>query len=242
MTQILLNPTAGMGGGASATSNSPTPDPAASAAAVPQKVTLSLEDFEVLSSYRARVADLEAAEAHRIAEAARAQETYLIEKGKYEDAIKARDERYGKEVQERDSRLASLDRTFKSTLLDKELTTALAGFPLVPGAATQLTALLRSELEVVEAGGQFRVQTRTMEPVGHFLKSRLCTPDFEHFLKPSGGPGSGAGGGHQTLPNHRQNPAPQTPDEEIFTAWGIQQSKLAKAGFAARGLKGSAVN
>lgn len=235
MFRLLLNPDAD--GGAGETGPAPSP---ASAPAAAKKVELTLEDFEVLSSYRARVAELETAEAQRAAEAARAQEAYLIEKGKYEEAIKIRDERYAREVQERESRLSNLERTFRATLLEKEVTTALASFPLVPGAAKQLTTLLRPEFEVIEAGGQFRVQTRTLESVSEFLKSRLNSSEYEHFLKPSGTAGTGAAGAHQTLPNHRQAPPPPaTPDEQIFAAWRSQQAQMADAGYAARGLKGA---
>jgi hypothetical protein len=99
---------------------------------------------------------------------------------------------------------------------------------------------LRPEFEVVEAGGQFRVQTRTMESVSEFLKNQLNNAEYEHFLKPTGPAGTGASGAHQTLPNHRQvPPPPATPDEVVFAAWRAQQAQMADAGYAARGLKGS---
>jgi hypothetical protein len=201
-------------------------------------VELTYADFEALNAFRSRVVELEAAEKTRQSEIARAQEQHLIEKGRFEEAIKVRDERLAREVSERDTRIAHLDRTFKSTLLEKELATALSSFPLVPGAAKQLTALLRDEFEVAESNGQFRVQTRTLEAVSDFLRDQLTGPEYEHFLKPSGSPGSGARGGAQTPPNHRANPTPSSPDDEVFARWQATQSRLAEQGFAARGLKG----
>ena len=139
---------------------------------------------------------------------------------------------------ERDARIGDLERTFKATLRDKELTAALAGMPLVPGAAKQLTILLRDDLEVIEADGQFQIQSRSREPVVDFVRARLAEPEFEHFVRPAGGGGSGAFGGQQTPPNHRANPVPLSPDEEVFASWRARQDRLTELGFAPKGLKG----
>lgn len=123
-------------------------------------------------------------------------------------------------------RLAELDRkvehwqgAYKAAVRDRELATALAGRPLVPGAASQLVRLWRDDLEVIEEEGKVRVVSRDGRPVQKAVADWLSSPEFAHFRAPTtrGGtrPPSESRG-----PTHPSTPAgPRTLGENVLQQW-----------------------
>jgi hypothetical protein len=63
-----------------------------------------------------------------------------------------------------------------------ELAQALAGRPLVPGAASQLSHLWNSELHADATTDGFAVRTAGFQDVNTFVTEQLARPEYSHFL------------------------------------------------------------
>lgn len=90
-----------------------------------------------------------------------------------------------REEDARDRRAAELERAYKAAVRDRELATALAGRPLVPGAAAQLIKLWREDFDVHEEGGELRVTARDGRPVARAVVERLAEAEYAHFCPPT---------------------------------------------------------
>src|SRR3954470_11845632 len=84
----------------------------------------------------------------------------------FDALLKAREAAHAREIAAFESKAAEWERAFKSALRDRELATALAGRPLVPGAVPQLIKLWRDEFDVHEDRGEFKVSARDGRGVG----------------------------------------------------------------------------
>ncbi len=185
------------------------------AAQPPSTVTIPAEHFAALQSLQTKIADLEAANARREQEARDEQIKLLQQKGDAENAVKTLREQKEAELRDERTKAAALEERAKRYALDGELSRALAAQPLVSAAAAQqLTAIFRSELQVQPEGDGFAVRTRTLQPVGDFIKERLAHPDYAHFVRAqsTGGTAGATGGGGLSGPTGPAQPAaPETP-------------------------------
>ncbi len=115
-------------------------------------------------------------------------------------------------------RVEELERGFKSAVLDRELATALAGRPLMPGAAAQLIKLWRDEFDVYEEGGTYRVVARDGQPVAKAVAERLADAAYAHFSPPSSRGGAAARGSGRTSVSAGPT-APRTLGEAALQRW-----------------------
>jgi hypothetical protein len=129
------------------------------------------------------------------------------------------DDRLTREIAERDERLSALERSFKAAVLDRELATALAGKPLVAGAAVQLIKLWRDEFDVYEDGGEFRVSARDGRKVSQVVNERLAAPEYAHFCLPSSRGGAGGRDANRVADDGTARARPRTLGEAIVMRW-----------------------
>ena len=113
-------------------------------------------------------------------------------------------------------RLVELERGYKAAVRDRELATALAGRPLLPGAAAQLIKLWRDDFDVFEEGGEFRVSARDGSPVARAIAERLTEADYAHFLPPSSRGGAAAKGPTRASSSET---LPRTLGEAVLKQW-----------------------
>ena len=145
----------------------PVMDGAAGALAPADSVTISRAELEALRQLAATAAAPAAPEPRGV------------------DSLMAR------ELAARDRRLAELETAFKAAVRDRELATALAGKPLVAGAATQLIKLWRDEFDAYEDGGGFKVASRDGRTVAQTVNEWLGAAEFSHFCLPTSRGGVG---------------------------------------------------
>jgi hypothetical protein len=118
----------------------------------------------------------------------------------------------------RDRRTADLERAYRAAIRDRELATALAGRPLVPGAAAQLIKLWRDDFDVIEQDGELRVAARDGRPVGKAVGERLAEAEYAHFC-PSTPRGGAAGKGASRASGPGVAAAPRTLGEAALMQW-----------------------
>jgi hypothetical protein len=124
----------------------------------------------------------------------------------------------GVEESARMRRVEELERGFKAAVRDRELATALAGRPLVPGAAAQLIKLWRDDFDVFEEGGEYRVTSRDGRPVSKAVAERLADAEYAHFSPPSSRGGAAARGSGRTSASGVPA-APKTLGEAALQRW-----------------------
>jgi hypothetical protein len=128
------------------------------------------------------------------------------------------DSRVARELAARERKLSELESAYLGAVRDRELATALAGRPLVAGAAAQLVKLWRDEFEAYEEGGLFKVATRDGRPVAQVVGEWLGTPEFAHFCLPTSR--GGVGGKEVNRPSAvPAAPAPRNLGEAVVMRW-----------------------
>lgn len=153
----------------------------------------------------AKLEALEAAEATRKDAERKAEEEKLRDKGKWEELLKAKEADLERERGEK----AELTSRTKKSVLAKELATALSGHTLVPGASVQLGKLWSDEFEVKPDGDEWRVETRDRKSPAEFVREKLASDDWAHFVKAEARGGAGGGGGEATRTNQDKSAAPK---------------------------------
>lgn len=170
-------------------------------------------DDEVISISRAELEELRtlALSATRPAREGRADEPA--------GAAARREEALVKELAARDRKVADLESAYRRALRDRELATALAGKPLVSGAAAQLIKLWRDDFDVYEESGEYRVAARDGRTVAQWVAERLGGADYAHFCTPSTRGGAGAKGLSQAGEAAGAAPAAKTLGEAVISQW-----------------------
>ncbi|HWE36562.1 MAG TPA: hypothetical protein VG406_08350 [Isosphaeraceae bacterium] len=167
-------------------------------------------DDEVVTIGRAELEELRAL-AHSASRPGRAAEPAA-------DAAR-REEGLARELAARDRKVADLESAYRKALRDRELATALAGKPLVAGAAIQLIRLWRDDLDVYEESGEYRVAARDGRAVAQWVADRLGKPDYAHFCLPPSRGGSGAKGLSQSGGPGAAAPSAKTLGEAVISQW-----------------------
>jgi hypothetical protein len=180
-----------------------------------------------------RLAKIEA-EQHQRDEAAKAEQVRLLaQKGEIEAALKQQREQAEAALNAERATRATIEERAKRYALDGELSRVLAGQPLVPGGADQLTQLWRNQFTVEAQGDSFAVRTPTFQSVSDYVNGALAKPEYAHFLRPSnpgGGTAGGTGGGNLTVPTTPANPAPAPQFKNFGEAIIAQVQDRQKAG------------
>jgi hypothetical protein len=141
-----------------------------------------------------------------------------------------------KELAVRDRKVADLESAYRKALRDRELATALAGRPLVAGAAGQLIKLWRDDFDVYEEAGEYKIAARDGRTVAQWVADRFSGPDYAHFCLPTSRGGSGAKGLSQTGVPGVTVPAAKTLGEAIISQW--RESAATRVGTLSNGLAG----
>ena len=113
-------------------------------------------------------------------------------RSEFDRILRERESALMDEIAARDRRVSELERACRAALRDRELATALAGKPLIPGAASQLIKLWRDDFDVDDEGGEDRVTSREGRTVGQAVAERLSSAEYAHFCLPKSRGGAGA--------------------------------------------------
>lgn len=124
-----------------------------------------------------------------------------------------------REIAARDRRLAELEQTCKSAVRERELATALAGRPLVAGAAAQLIKLWREDIDVYEEGGAYKVASRDGRTVSQLVGDWLASPEYSHFCLPTSRGGTGARDANRPPFGDTAAATPRNLGESIVMKW-----------------------
>jgi hypothetical protein len=196
------------------------------------------EQWRDYTNSQTRLAELEAAEARRVADAAAAEVRALQAKGHIEQAFALQRTQAETALTAERERLKQVEDRARRYALDGELARALAGHPLVVGGAEQLTKLIRHEFTVEGQGETFVVRSADFRAVPDYVAAVLARPEYAHFLRAQN-PGGGTGGaqGTQAAPT---GPAQPTPEPAIasmsdYAIWHHKNSVHGAANAAATG-------
>jgi hypothetical protein len=118
-----------------------------------------------------------------------------------------------------DRRLAELERSCRAAVRDREIATALAGRPLVSGAAAQLIRLWRDEFDVFEGDSGFEVATRDGRTVARAVTDWLESPEYAHFCLPNSRGGTGARDASRPASLVTAHGAPKNLGEAVVMKW-----------------------
>lgn len=123
------------------------------------------------------------------------------------------------ELARRDRRLAELERACRSAVKERELATALAGRPLVPGAAGQLIRLWRDDLDVSEGESGYEVVARDGRTVAQAVSEWLASPEYSHFCQPSSRGGTASRDASRPADRQGAPAAPRNLGEAVVMRW-----------------------
>ena len=133
--------------------------------------------------------------------------------------------RFAKEIADRERQSSEWERAFKSALRDREIATALAGKPLVSGAAAQLITLWRDEFSVCEERGEFRVRARDGRPITQAVTEMLDSAEYSHFRQPSSRGGTAQRGASIGRGSPPVAPSPRNLGEAVIMQWRETMSR-----------------
>ena len=119
----------------------------------------------------------------------------------------------------RDQRLAELERSCKAAVRERELATALAGRPLVAGAAAQLVRLWRDDFDVYEEDGSYKVSSKDGRAVAQVVGDWLASAEYSHFCLPTSRGGTGAKDANRPAGGSATTSTPKTLGEAIVMKW-----------------------
>lgn len=152
-------------------------------------------------------------------EAPRAVDPAAELRAQFEALLRERDAAHARELSERERKAAEWERSYKGALRDLELATALAGRPLVPGAAAQLIKLWRDDFDVYEEQGALKVASRDGRPIGQAVAERLAAPEYAHFCQPTSRGGTAQPGAARPASAGPVDLTPRTLGEAAILRW-----------------------
>lgn len=167
----------------------PEPKPAPKPAAKPKGKVVSDEDW-------AEFQRLKQEQSEAKADREKAEEEKAKAKGEYEKLLQARDAKIKAEAE----RAAKLEQRAKTSTLQRDLASAIAGHPILAGKAAQLQRLLSDGLEVVEDGEGWKTQSLDGKDVAEYVAEALASDEYSHFIQAEKRGGTGAKGGSTPAP------------------------------------------
>lgn len=136
-----------------------------------------------------------------------------------EERLRATERRYDEELSRLAKKAERWEGAFKAALKEKELAAALAGRPLVPGAASQLIKLWREELSIVDEAEGPRVASRDGRSVAEAVSSWLSSPEYAHFSRAASRGGTAPPGDTRSAATAPSPPPPRTLGEAVLDRW-----------------------
>jgi hypothetical protein len=192
--------------------NPPDPDQGAGGPASPDDhVTFSRAEYEALC---ARIESLSSTPS-RIADT----DDPGCTDSQSESTGRALDIHTDAEIASRDRRLIDLEQTCKAAVRDRELATALAGRPLVAGAAAQLIKLWRDDLDVFEGETGYQVATRDGRTIAQAVTEWLASPEYSHFSLPTSRGGTGVRDSTRPANHATTTGSPRNLGEAVVMKW-----------------------
>src|SRR5271166_5501998 len=190
-------------------------------AAVPPTVTITSALYDNLISQQAENVRLQAAQRERDDKARQEKLDLMVQQGKYEDVVRETRADADRRVQAVQEQRIAIEERAKRYAVDGELSRALAGLPLNPGAAEQLTHLFRGNFTAAPEGEGFSVRTAGGQNAAEFIAATLAQSNYAHFrpAMTQGGTAGTSGGaiGPPTPAAHAAMPAePNTLSEAII--------------------------
>jgi hypothetical protein len=133
-------------------------------------------------------------------------------------------------------RLARLEASLTEAAKDAGIAGAVAGVPFAPGAAEQFTRLVRGEVSCHEEGGRLIATGPGFQPIADFVRSKLTSPEFAHFVRSSTQQPSSTPSSAGSPPAAQPPPAalPPLANDGSIGDWALAHHH-AKAAEAARG-------
>ena len=131
----------------------------------------------------------------------------------------SKDAQTARELAAREQRLGELEQAVKSAVRDRELATALAGRPLVPGAAIQLIKLWREEFDIYEDGDSYKVSAKDGRSVDLAVSAWLASSAYSHFCLPTSRGGTGARDANRPSNGAAPSASPKNLGESIVMKW-----------------------
>ena len=192
----------------------PNPDPSKPPEHPSGTVTIPLEQLQAFTAIQTRLAKIEEENRVREAQAQQEQAAILAKKGEIENALDLLRKQSEKELAGARADKTMIEERAKRYAKDAEISRVLAGLPLVPGGAEQLTRLFQNEFQVEPQGDSFAVRTPQFQSVTDHVAILLGKAEYAHFLRaqnPTGGTG-GVSPASQTAPTQAaQTAAPEAP-------------------------------
>jgi hypothetical protein len=198
------------------------PPPPAPAAGAPPTVTISTEQYQVLTGAVTRMAQMESEQRGREDAARLEQVNLMAQRGEVEKALRETREDAERRVNAERAQRDTIERQAKRYAVDGELNRILASQSnLVPNAAEQLVQLWRNQFQAEPQGETFVVRTPSAQSPGDFIAAQLALPQYAHFQRPASQGGTGGGpGAQQSGPTPAANPAaapvPKTLGEAVI--------------------------
>ena len=150
------------------------------------------------------------------------------------DSLQELEKIHSRVLAERELKIEEWRSACKNALRDRELAVALAGKPLVPGAAKQLIKLWGDQFDVHEDQGELKVSTRDGRDASRAVDEWLSSSDYAHFRQ-----ASSRGGTATTTSAGVSAPPPATPKtlgESLVRQWRENTSRAAAESSAPIGL------
>jgi hypothetical protein len=138
---------------------------------------------------------------------------------RFESLLREREAAHAREITEKERKAAEWERSYKAALRDLELATALAGRPLVPGAASQLIKLWRDDFDVYEEQGVLKVASRDGRAIVQAVAERLAGSEYAHFCQPTSRGGTAQSGPTRTANAGPAVSVPRTLGEAAILRW-----------------------
>lgn len=190
----------------------PRPPQPSPALAVPAETLIN--ELTALKSWKAQ-RDIE--DAQRAEQARLKEHQQLAEKGQFEELVK----RHTIEMEAERRKAADAISRHKRAELNRELAMALASQPLVKGAAQQLSRLWAEEFEVVEQGDTFQVRSRDLKTPADWVREKLASEEYAHFVKAESRGGGGSSGGATRQPTNVSQALQMIQGRPVLTPEGI---------------------
>lgn len=173
----------------------------------------SQELIAELTALRTYKLQREAEERQRQAVVRAEEQRKLAEKGQIEELVS----RYSAEIDAERKKTEEVVRRHKHGERTRELAVALSSQQLVPGAAGQLTKLWQDEFDVVESGDGYRVVSKDLKSPADWVREKLASEEYAHFVKAEARGGGGAKGGQTRQPTTVEKALDQVQGRPVLT-------------------------
>lgn len=214
----------------------PTPPPGES-----PTVPVSFAEYQRLRGIESKLSQIESERIANEQAARRKDEEHLAEKGKWQEALKSREDRLNADIQAAQDRYLRLEKEVFDERRENVLSRTLASIPLRENAESHVRALLAPKLETVRDPntGQLVVRDRlTGQPAEAAIRAALSAPEFALFLQPARpGTAGQANWGPRSAPTPQQPTRPPSYEETVYESWNSRRQQLEDDGMTGFGFR-----